>query len=295
MKANAVSQKHRSPARPDRGSAETTRGSLFKASAAIRVVVLLAIGAASPVHAGVGEATGDGLSPAQILTKVQEKYGSLASYSDEGCVRLTFRDEKPIITFTTRLAHPSFYRIEWSRKNEATLLSAQSNLEAVWSSSVYHLLYDPWCGLRKEQNQDIALTHAAVSSYGVTTTVPRMFFKRQWGDQAAQVENAVFSERRLAEERLGNVGCYVVTWGPEGWTRSLWIGKQDFLIHQAQIVISTEAIRRAAVSVSCDAEVIRAMQGFTLTEIHTNIVLNQRFSRSDFVPSFPIFGISGDQ
>jgi hypothetical protein len=62
-----------------------------------------------------------------------------------------------------------------------------------------------------------------------------------------------------------------------GATNTLLIGKQDFLIHQARMVANMES-----------------MPAFTATETHTNIFLNRRFTRSDFVPSFPLVQSSQD-
>ena len=265
-------------------------GKLSEAAFGISVVVLLASGATSPILAG--EAGCDELLPAQVFRNVQEKYASLASYSDDGCVAIASMDGNSIINFTTRLARPNYYRIEWRRSSEATSSPWIASPEAVWSSSVYNLFLVTGCGVRKEYNRDIALAHAAAPSGGATATIPQMFFNGQWGDQGEQFDNVVLSEKRQADETVGNISCYVFTWGFEGRTNSLWIGKQDFLIHQARTTISTGAIRAAAAGLLKDPEQIRALPGFTFTETHTNIVLNQQFSRSDFVPSFPLLGSS---
>ena len=78
-------------------------------------------------------------------------------------------------------------------------------------------------------------------------------------------------------ENVGAVSCYVFTKGVLGQTNTLWIGKQDFLIHQVRTIINMEA-----------------MPGFAATETHTNIVVNRKFTRSDFVPSFPLFQATED-
>jgi hypothetical protein len=62
-----------------------------------------------------------------------------------------------------------------------------------------------------------------------------------------------------------------------GATNTFWVGKQDFLVHQARMVANLES-----------------MPAFTATETHTNIVLNRKFSRSDFIPSFPLFQSDDD-
>src|SRR6266705_2801855 len=67
----------------------------------------------------------------------------------------------------------------------------------------------------------------------------------------------------------------------QGQTKTLWIGKQDFLIHQLRTVTSAEALSAAA---KWDPEIMSALHGFTSIETHTNIVVNKQFLRSDFVP-----------
>ena len=267
--------------------------SLSEAAFGISVVILLANGASSPVLAG--EAGCDELLPAQVFRNVQEKYASLTIYSDDGCVAIASRDGNSIINFTTRLARPNYYLIEWRRSSEATSYPWIASPEAVWSSSVHNLLLLTKCAVRKEYNREIALAHAAAPSGGATATIPQMFFNGQWADQGEPFDKVVLSEKRQADETVGNISCYVFTWGFEGRTNSLWIGKQDFLIHQARTTISPGAIRAAAANLVKDAEQIRALPGFTFTELHTHIVLNQQFSCSDFVPSFPLLGSSCDE
>jgi hypothetical protein len=88
---------------------------------------------------------------------------------------------------------------------------------------------------------------------------------------------------------VGGVDCYVFTSElKKGVTRTLWIGKQDFLIHQVRNVTSTEAMKAVL------AEAAKRNPGMparlqqieslviTSTETHENIVVNQKFSPADF-------------
>ena len=81
-------------------------GKFSEAAFGISVVVLLASGATLPILAG--EAGCDELLPAQVFRNVQEKYASLASYSDDGCVAIASMDGNSIINFTARLAPKPF-------------------------------------------------------------------------------------------------------------------------------------------------------------------------------------------
>jgi hypothetical protein len=243
--------------------------SLPKAAFGVCVAVLLASSATPPVFAN--DVAGDDLSTVQILKKIKDNYASMATYSDEGCV-VTARGT--IINFSTRLARTNFYLIEWQRVGESTCPATSTSGHAVWSSSAGDFLQAD-AGVQFEGNRNIALAHAAAYTGGATLMLPRMFFDQQWEDEP--IDDLVFSVTRQANEKVGNVSCYVFTRGAMGATNTLWIGKQDFLIHQARIVANMES-----------------MPAFDATETHTNIVLNRRYSRADFVPSFPLFQSAED-
>ncbi len=258
----------------------------------ISVAVLLASGATSPVLAG--EAASEELSVAQVLRSVEAKYSALASYSDEGRVVITSVDGDSIVAFSIRLARPSFYRTEWRRSRGAISSPWEVAPEAVWSSGAYNLLSAGGCPVRRQFSREIALAQAAGPSGGAAATIPQRFFKWKWGDHEERFDDVVSSTTRQSDENVGNINCYVFTTGAEGRTNTLWIGKQDFLIRQVQTVISKGAMQAmtAGLLKNLDPERIRALHGFTFTETHTNIVLNPQFSRSDFIPSFTLFGSS---
>lgn len=264
----------------------------YSALSRLCVAILLACSATSVVLAG--EATRDDLSTAQIFKKVQETYASLTSYSDEGRV-VTAMDGDATITFiifTTRLARTNFYLIEWNRTGESSCYTGNTGAQGVWSSGAGDFLQAE-CGVQPQGNREFALANAAAFSGDATATIPRMFFPQQ-GDWEEQLDDLALNEKRQADGKVGNITCYVFTRESQGQTNTLWIGKQDFLIHQVRTVISTEAIQAAA-SGSMGPELIPALHGFTSTETHINIVLNRKFSRPDFIPSFPLFYSSDDE
>jgi hypothetical protein len=241
------------------------------------------------------EATGDDLSTAQIFKKVQETYASLSSYSDDGRV-VTAMDGDTTLTFiifTTRLARTNLYLIEWNRTGESSCYTGNTGTQGVWSSGAGDFLQAE-CGVKPQGNREFALANAAAFSGDTTATIPRMFFPQQ-GDWEEQLDGLALNEKRQADGKVGDISCYVFTRESQGQTNTLWIGKQDFLIHQLRTVISTEAVQAAAASGSMDPELIPALHGFTSTETHINIVLNRKFSRSDFIPSFPLFYSSDDE
>jgi hypothetical protein len=235
-----------------------------KAALGIGLAVLLAGSAAPAVFAD--NAAGGDLPTVQILKKLKDNYASMTTYSDEGCV---VTGGGTVINFSTRLARTNFYLIEWNRVGESTYSATSTSGHAVWSSSAGDFLQAD-AGVQSEGNRNIALAHAAANTGGATLTIPQLFFNQQWEDEP--VDDLVFSVTRQADGKVGNISCYVFDRGAMGTTNTLWIGKQDFLIHQARMVADMEN-----------------MPAFSATETHTNIVLNQRYSRSDFVPSFTLF------
>jgi hypothetical protein len=118
---------------------------------------------------------------------------------------------------------------------------------------------------------------------------------------------------RQNDERIGDIDCYVISGTQNNLTRTVWIGKHDFLLHQSQ-TIAKAPMRMAADNVTLDkefereakelltkmnqdvtpeaiaakkAELWQAMKeansSTTIqTETHLNIVVNQEFSPTDF-------------
>jgi hypothetical protein len=243
----------------------SSTGLLPKVPFGICAAIWLACGVTPPVFAD--DAAGNHLSTIQIFQKVKDTYASMITYSDEGCV-VTARGT--VINFSTRLARTNFYLIEWQQTNA----TAGSGSQAVWFAGAGDFLQAE-AGVQCQGGRKIALAHASAFSDGATATIPSVFFDLRWVEEP--LEDLVFSVDRQSDDNVGGVSCYVFTKGLLGATNTLWIGKQDFLIRQVRTVISLEA-----------------MPDFTALETHTNIVLNQRFSRSDFVPSFPLYPSSED-
>jgi hypothetical protein len=232
------------------------------------------------------DAPGDNLSPSEIFQKARENYASLVSYSDEGMVVATMDGVTNTTTFTIRLARTNFYRIEWGQYNDSSDFTENTGNQAVWFAGAGNYLEMGW-GVQWQYNRETALANAAAVSGGAAATIPRLFFDLQSGDELG---DSMFSENRQTDEKIGNVDCYVIAGESQGQTNTLWIGKQDFLIHQVRTMISAKAMQAAwAEAAKGSPEIISGLHGFTAIETHTNIVLNIQFSQRDFVPSFPLF------
>lgn len=250
----------------------SSTGLLPKAAFGICVAVLLASGTTPPVFADDG--VGDDLPTIQVIKKVKDTYASMVTYSDEGCVVIAL-GENSVINFSIRVARTNFYLIEWKRTDESLYSTTSSRSQVVWSSGAGDFLQAE-AGVQSQGNREIALAHASAYSGGVTAIVPRLFFNQPREEE--RIDDLVFSVTRQADEKVGEINCYVFTKGAMGATNTFWVGKQDFLVHQARMVANMES-----------------MPAFTATETHTNIVLNRKFSRSDFIPSFPLFQSDDDE
>ena len=255
----------------------------LKLAIGISAGILLAGGAATVAVSG-GSGSGDDLPTSEIFKKAQEKYASLTSYSDEGKTVATLNGSTITTTFTIRLARPNFYRIEWEQSSESAFSTTKNKKQAVWSAGDGDFL-EMGRGAEKQKSKELALSGATGISSGAAATVPGNFFKMNWGNQLG---GSVLSEKRQADEKVGDVDCYVFTSELKGTTKTIWIGKQDFLIHQIRNVTSAEAMKAALAEAAKRHPEIAARrgnrepQGITSTETHANIVVNQKFSPSDF-------------
>jgi hypothetical protein len=72
----------------------------------------------------------------------------------------------------------------------------------------------------------------------------------------------------------------------KGRTRTLWIGKKDFLIRQARNVTSAETLKATLAEAAKRNPSLPARPqtsgDVVSTETHMNIVVNKQFSPSDF-------------
>jgi hypothetical protein len=243
----------------------------------ISMAITLASGAMTAVFAD--EAPGDDLSPNQILKRTEEAYASLVSYSDEG--QTVSASGGNATTFTIRMARTNFYLIEWEKNDESSFVPRYLLAQAVWSSGAGDYLEEE-CGVQPQFDREFALAHAAAPSGGAAAMIPMMFFHMplQWGITFVDSEP---EENRQADEQVGDVDCFVITGASQGQTKTLWIGKGDYLIRQIRTMVNCEALRAAIAN--WDPEIMPYLHGFTWTETHTNIVVNKRFLRTDFIPS----------
>jgi hypothetical protein len=136
------------------------------------------------------------------------------------------------------------------------------------------------------------LDKAASPSGGAAATIPMMFFNIEPGNELA---HSVYEEHQQPDDQVGTVPCYVFTRQSQGLTRTLWIGKPDFLIHQARTVISAEAMQAATVKLTQGRpRMLAFLHAYTATETHTNIVVNKPIPNSMFMPSIQHFAADNE-
>lgn len=264
-----------------KGTMKTMTWRKLKFAAGVGLAVWLAGGAATVGLAS--DEAGDSLPASEILKRAEAKYASLTSYSDEGKVVATLNGITSTHTFTLKLDRQDRYRIEWEHSSESTGFNA-TNKGAVWSAGNGDFL-DTGSGAQPQASRELALSSATGISGGAAATIPGTFFKLNWGDQLG---GSAQNGKKQPDEKIGGADCYVLTSEVKGRTKTLWIGKQDFLIHQTRVVTSAEAIKAALAEAAKRNPEISAVrpkfdpQGITSTETHANIVLNKQFTQADF-------------
>jgi hypothetical protein len=224
------------------------------------------------------------LTQPQIFQKARDKYASLTSYSDQGKTIATVNGLTITTTFSIKLARPSLYRISWVQTNDSPYATTTTKPQSVWSAGDGDFLEMLGQGPKKQKNREFALSSATGISGGAAANIPGTFFKMSWGNQLGAF---VSMAKQRADEKVGDVDCYVFFSESPGRSKTLWIGKQDFLIHQVRNETSAAAMQK----VMDDAAKINpgaphppnfVAHDVASTETHTDIVLNPTLSTSDF-------------
>jgi len=227
--------------------------------------------------------TGVDLPATEIFKKAREKYAGLTSYSDTGSTVSEINGTKLTTTFRVKLARPDLYLVEWEQAVHPTY----RNQGAVWSAGEGDFLR-LGNGTSKQKTRELGLASATGVSGSAAATIPGTFFRMNWGNQLG---GAVAQSQKQPDGKAGGVDCYVFRSESRGRTTTLYIGKQDFLIRQLRTVTSSEAMKDAlARAAKSHPEVSGSMtqsdpQGIVTTETHENIVVDQKFSKADFVPN----------
>jgi outer membrane lipoprotein-sorting protein len=237
-----------------------------------------------PVDLGV-DSVKTSLNAGEIFYKARAAYAALTSYTDQGKTVASLNGLTITTAFNIKLARPNLYRIEWVQTNDSASSTTTTKPQSVWSAGDGDFLDMLGQGPKKQTNQEMALSSATGISGGAAATIPSAFFKTQWGNQLGGAER---NDKQLPDEKVGNTDCYVFSGSLKGRTSTIWIGKQDFLIHQVRTLTSAAAMKaaleEAAKANPSVAAHMPAIEPHDLisTETHTNIAVNQKLTPSDF-------------
>ena len=235
------------------------------------------------------EASQPQLTKEEIFQKSKAAYAALSSYSDEGESVATLNGLTITHDFSIRLSRPNLYRIAWRDIYSEPAAMPLSRLQAVWSSGSGDFL-DMGFGKDPEKHKGLedALAGATGISGGAAGTVPAAFFNTEWANPFCCL---AISLVRQSDEKIGDVDCYVFAGeSSSGNTRTIWLGKQDFLIRQIRNVTTAAAMkagmeRAAKMEPSAPDESKIELTGSTSIETHWDIVVNQKFVEADFIPA----------
>jgi RNA polymerase sigma factor (sigma-70 family) len=213
-------------------------------------------------------AANDHLTVAQIVQKAQARYASLSSYHDEGTIVSTVGGQTITHTFTTMLARTNLFRIAWTEN-----LGVGSVTGMVWSAGNFSLLQIQGAPLQTFSDRQTASASATGVSGGAASTIPGTFFQQNWGNRLG---NAARLAKRQADERIGDVDCYVLTSSNRAATTTLWIGRNDLLIHQIRTVTSAAFMKTIMQNMATRNPnlALPAPQNTTVIETHSNIAVD---------------------
>lgn len=279
----------------------------IKTSVAVGAVLLLAVGIAVISMTASETANGTNLTPQEIVNKSQIAYAALSSYNGTGRSITKQGNQIETIDFSIRLQRPNLYRIEWSQSqvvgsfSKNTSMTSNSGKEIIWSSGSGDFVAMPPSG-KPNQKRDMPTNLGFVRGVSgeASTAIPGAFFGLTWpgyGDSVLNPTNSTL--QKLKDEFVGGVDCYVILSGRAG-RKTLWIGKQDYLIRQFRTIhqvynaprsdseltniLVSQKLPVTAQAIASLRAGLRQIQNVTVdfTQTHESISVNQKFSPADF-------------
>ena len=240
-----------------KGTMKTMAWMKFKFTAGVGVTALLVVGVVTVAISQTSD--GGNSTPQEIATKSQQAYAALLSYGDSGTVVSEVGSQTLTTTFNIRLQRPNLYRVAWTQIRDLTPQLKFTNNGVVWSAGNgdFLLSIHGQKNIKPDKMQDMqtALSAAAGISETVSALIPKTFFKLNPGDVLNIPASKATPLTKLSDEIIDGVDCYVLSSsldpvdlpnqgilsrnaGKIGkTTTTLWIGKQDYLIHQTQKTI----------------------------------------------------------
>jgi len=274
-----------------------------------------AVGAAMLLSAGIvvvsmttsETANGTNLTPQEIVKRAQTAYAALSSYSGTGRSITKQGNQIETIDFSIRLQRPNLYRIEWSQAqvvgsfSKNTSMTSNSSKGIIWSSGSGDFVAIPPSG-KPNQERDMPTNLGFVRGVSgeASTAIPGAFFGLTWPGYGESVLNPTNSTlQKQKDEFVGGVDCYVILSGRAG-RKTLWIGKQDYLIRQFRTIhqvfnaprsdseltniLVSQKIPVTPQAIATLRTGLRQIQNVIVdfTQTHESISVNQKFSPADF-------------
>ncbi len=238
-----------------KGTMKTMTWLKLKFAIGVGVTALLAGGVATVAVSQTGGS--DKLTVPEIAKQTQEAYAALTSYSDTA--KGVSEGAGPAVEAIcmTRLQRPKQYRVEWT-----TTGGLYVSKGLVWSDggANYEVMdaADKFASAKAQtmNGMQTAFAIATGVSGGVASTVPGAFFELNFGDKLGAFASGRTEIKRVADEKIAGVDCYVVVSVLDGdkllgnkkmpknamvdlkslgtTTTTLWIGKKDHLIRKSE-------------------------------------------------------------
>lgn len=188
-----------------------------------------------------------------ILHRTYKKYASLSSYSSTGSTVDEVGDGRKLTaTFSMRLGRPNYYLVEYEQHADTF-----TNKGAVWADGTGDYFANDVAGTSFKQpypNSTENLDMIQGLSGGTSAIVPTIFFPgvkmgeriatwiarllgkqheplREWSDPDRWAKVSLATEQ---DGKVGNVDCYVLSAEFRNGHALLWVGKEDFLVHQSR-------------------------------------------------------------
>jgi RNA polymerase sigma factor (sigma-70 family) len=231
-----------------------------------------------------------------ILGDVIQKYASLTSYSSTGKTIENVDGRLLTASFSMQLGRPNRYRVEYEQ-HALTF----TNKGAAWSDGtgdyfandvVHQTTALPIRGPAH------SLTMIADISGEATAVVPAMFYgvqipenseKNPWMRLVESVRGKMTHLVEKADEKVGETDCRVLTAETKDGTTRLWIGKDDFLVHQSQQSV------KAHLPDATDSEIANLLAGspgqppMSVSEMKARINKGQREASATMKPVTVVF------
>jgi RNA polymerase sigma factor (sigma-70 family) len=233
------------------------------------------------------------ITAAKILEQTQQKYSGLMSYSDTwrsvAFLGATQVSDNLVYSNQMMLGRPLLYRIE-SICDTRPIAST-----AIWSAGD-GVLWSMFAGRAAGRDQLIYREERPTATNYVpefhvlfpSSPIPCAFFNKQDWDSLPALAQAR-DLARLADESIGTNDCYTVaaTTKAPVFNITLWIGKNDFLIHQMRFVwVSGNAQPRRLGSPPSPFGNVEKVTN-TVIETRENIVVNQSLPKTSFMRPLP--------